>query len=144
AAGAPDGSGPGGAGGGEAGAGADLRGGLPSVLVRLPAEAQRDAGARAPAHAGSTWRKPRVRRRHPRLLRQHRSRATDEARGDADLGPEGPQAGAAVARSRRDGRWPGDGDALGDPPGWRDLTAAVEHLPRRPRRSEEHTSELQS
>ena len=42
AAGDPDGAGPSGADGGEAGAGADLRGGLSAVLVRVPAEAERD------------------------------------------------------------------------------------------------------
>ena len=42
AAGHPDGPGPRGADGGEAGAGADLRGGFPSVLVRVPAPARRD------------------------------------------------------------------------------------------------------
>src|SRR5487761_937853 len=37
-----DGPGPGGAAGGEAGVGADLRGGLSRLVVRLPAEAERD------------------------------------------------------------------------------------------------------
>ena len=44
--------------GGEAGAGADLRGGLPSVLVRLPPQAERDDGpgdaAEARARRGTT------------------------------------------------------------------------------------------
>src|SRR4029077_18455626 len=53
AAGDPNGSGPGGAEGGEAGAGADLRGGLPAVLVRLSAQAQRDDGTRDPEEARS-------------------------------------------------------------------------------------------
>ena len=48
-------------------------------------------------------RQPRARRRHPRLLRQHRPREADEARGATRLGSAGAQAAAAVARGRRDG-----------------------------------------
>ena len=103
AAGDSDGPGPRGADGGEAGAGADLRGGLSSVLVRLPAEAERHAGAGDPAHAWRARRQPRARRRHPRLLRQHRPREADDARGAARLGPAGAQAAAAVAPGRGDG-----------------------------------------
>ena len=89
AAGHPDGAGPGGADGGEAGAGADLRGGLSAVLVRLPAEAERDDGAGGAEEARRQGRPSRARRRHPRLLRKHRPREADEARGATRLGSAG-------------------------------------------------------
>ena len=54
----PDGPRPSGADGGDAGAGADLRGGLPGLVVWVSAEAERDAGAgnaaRARARAAGT------------------------------------------------------------------------------------------
>ena len=104
-----------------------------SVLVRLPAEAERDAGAGDPAQARGARRQSRPRRRHPRLLREHRPRQADEARGAAHLGPAGAQAGAAVARGRRDGRRRGRATRRGHAARRRDLAAAVEHLPARAR-----------
>src|SRR5262249_38123426 len=72
----PYGPGPSGPDGGDAGAGADFRGGLPSVLVRLPATAERDADARTVAPAWRARRQSRPRRRHSGLLRRaRRSRA---------------------------------------------------------------------
>src|SRR5258708_17343346 len=57
-----DGPGPSGADGGNARAGADFRGGLSSVLVRLSAEAERDGGLGDLAEAGRSWRQPGARR----------------------------------------------------------------------------------
>ena len=51
------------------------------VLVRFPAKAERDDGARDPAQAGCKGRSSRAGRRHPRLLREHRPRQADEAGG---------------------------------------------------------------
>ena len=99
-----DGPRPSGADGGDAGAGADFRGGLPSVLVRLPAEAERHAGAGNTAQAWRARRQSRPRRRHSRLLREHRPRQATDAGGTAHLGPAGAQADTAVASGRRDGR----------------------------------------
>ena len=77
----------------------------------------------------------RARRRHPRLLRQHRPRQADEARGATRLGSAGAQADAAVARSRCDGRRRAAvDDDRGYAAGRGDLAAAVEHLPARARR----------
>jgi hypothetical protein len=67
-----DGPRPGGADGRNARAAANCRGGLSPVLVRLSAEADCDAGARNITHARRARRQPRPRRRHSRLLRQHR------------------------------------------------------------------------
>ena len=101
-----DGPRPSGADGGDAGAGADFRGGLPSVLVRLSAEAERHAGVRNIAHARRARRQSCPRRRYPRLLRQHRPRQADDARRATHLGPAGAQTATAVAPGRRDGRRP--------------------------------------
>ena len=104
----PDGPGPCGADGGEAGAGADFRGGLPSVLVRLSAQAEGDEALETMRKRGARRRQSRARRRHSRLLRQHRPRQADDARGSARLGPAGAQAAEAVAPGGGDGRRPRD------------------------------------
>ena len=67
--------------GDEAGRGTGIRGGLPSVLVRFSAASERDRGVGDAEEAGCQGREPRPGRRHRGLLREHRSRATDEARG---------------------------------------------------------------
>ena len=127
-AGNPDGARPSGADGGEAGAGADLRGGFSALLVRLSAPKEPDDGAGGPAQAGRSATSSCARRRHPRLLREHRPRQADEAGGATRLGSTDPEAGEAVARGRRDGGRGGsvDGDRGAARRG--DLPALVQHL----------------
>ena len=85
------------------------------------------------AQAWRARRQSRPRRRHSRLLRQHRPRQADEARRAAHLGPAGAQTATAVAPGRRDGRRAGHRDGRGDAARRRDFAAAVEHLPARAR-----------
>ena len=74
------------------------------LVVRLPAEAQCDAGTGNVPRARRARRQPRAGRGYPRLLWQHRSREAAQAGGAADLGSPGAEAATAVARGRRDGR----------------------------------------
>ena len=117
AAGDPDGAGPRGADGGEAGAGADLRGGLPAVLVRLPAR----SGARrwrwrpcasAGRKGGNHVLDADIRDYFGSIDHEQ----ADGARGATRLGPAGAQAAAAVARSRCDGGRARDAQTLAGTP----------------------------
>ncbi len=107
------GEGPGGPDGGEAGTGADLRGGFPRLVSRIPAAPERDRRTGGPAQARSERGQPRAGRGHRGLLRKHRPRASDEASGKASLGPTSAQALAAVAEGGCDGRGAAPRDGLG-------------------------------
>ena len=82
---------------------------------------------------GARGGQPRAGCGHPRLLREHRPDEADAAAGAAHLGSAGAEAAAAVARRGSDGGGAVGGDARGDAPGRRDLAAARQHLPPRPR-----------
>ena len=129
----PDGPGSGRANGDPDRAGADLRGRLPGLVVRLPAEAQRDTGPGNIAGARRLRRQPGAGRGYPRLLWQHRSHEAAQARGAAGLGSPGAEAAPAVARGRCDGRRGMDGDEDGHAARRRHLAVALEHLPACPR-----------
>src|SRR5579864_232697 len=128
-----DGPGPSGADGGDARAGADFRGGLSSVLVRLSAQAERHAGAGNIASAGCARRQSRPRRGHPRLLREHRPPQTDGGGRTAYFGPAGAQADTAVASGRGAGRWLRPRHHGGDAARRCDFAAVVQYLPARAR-----------
>ena len=103
-AGHSDGPGPSGADGGEARAGADLRGGLSAVLVRLPAEAERDGCA---GDAAEARRKgcnhvldADIRDYFGSIDHEKLMKLVSRAR----LGSAGAEAAAAVARGGSDGR----------------------------------------
>jgi hypothetical protein len=102
------------------------------VLVRLPAQAESTDGTRSPAQARLPA-SSRARRRHPRLLRQHRSRQADEAGHSTRLGSEGAEADQAVARSGCDGRRRASVDDDRRAARRGDLAAPVKHLPARAR-----------
>ena len=103
------------------------------MLVRLSAPAWGDGRTGDDPEARGHGCEPRARRRHTGLLRQHRPREADEARGLARLGSSCAEAAEAVAACGSDGRRARGGAALGDTPGRCDLSATVEHLPARPR-----------
>jgi hypothetical protein len=93
--------------------------------------AQCAAGAGAAQATGPPRRRPRAGCRHRELLRQHRARQAANAGAPAGQRPEDAQAGEAVAAGRGDGRRGGEPSGGGHAAGWRDLAAAVEHLPAR-------------
>ena len=133
AAGHSDGEGSNRADGGEARHRADLRSRIQGLVVRVPATPERASGAGDHPGDGEHRMQPRPRRRHPRLLREHRSGALDAAGGAEDHGPEGAQAAAQVASGWGDGRGAARRDGLGDTAGRGDLSVALERLPGLPR-----------
>src|SRR3990172_12505 len=129
ATGDPDSTGPSGANGGEVGDRTDLRGGLSELQLLVPAGARSDAGTRGHPQGRQRGLQFRRRRRHSRLLRQHRSAVVDEAGGRTHLGPAGGGADPAMVASRSDGGRNGAHDAGGNAAGRSDLTAAGQYLP---------------
>ena len=126
----PDAGRQGGAAGDPPAAGADLRGGLPAVLVRLSAgtlgprcparSAHGVHGAGAPLGGGC---------RYIEILRHHRPRAPARLPRPASHGRRRPEDDRQMAEGRgaRQGR-PAPYDRR-YAPGWCDLAAALEHLP---------------
>ena len=116
-AGDPNGARPGRADGDETRHRADIRGRLQEELAWIPAEKERDsrAGSDPPARGSRT--PIRRRRGHQVLLRQFGPRNLDGTREEADIGPEGAQAPAAVAEGGGSGGRGGEGNRTGESPG---------------------------
>ena len=136
-AGHPDGAKTGGADGGVSGADADLRGGLPSALLRLSARTQRPAsgggnpGGAAHGQDGSgRCRSGAVLRHDPASKADAVGGAAGERRDD----PQAPQSVAACPDPRgRGGRWAQDeGQPLRHAARWRHLAFAGQPLPPSP------------
>ena len=82
----------------------NLRGGFPRVFVRIPAQSER-AWSTGCAGGGNRTSESELcaRCRHPRFLRNHRSRMDDEIHRAPDCGREDAEADSEVAQ-RRSGR----------------------------------------
>src|SRR6266511_3845429 len=117
-----DGSGPGGPDGDAADLGADLRGGLPGVLVWIPSWAVGPPGAGGDSAELAGWPHGGVRRGPARLFRLDSPRQADGLPEHADRGPQraAPDSDVAAGAERRDRRgWQAEGEpaSAGTPQG---------------------------
>src|ERR1051326_3061670 len=122
------------AGGSEADPRADLRGRIQGLLVRVSDRPLDDPGVGEDPRDLQSRLQLRARCGHPRLLRQHRPQDDAVAGRPQDLGSARPEAGETVARSEGDGSRTRGDEAERHAARRSHLAAAVEHLPRLPRR----------